>query len=480
MSKNSIPGTVHISRFSAAYHYCSPGKGEKVMLKKGSIITATISDTVFPNKGVAYVDGQKIIVHDALEGQTVRIRITRKRRGKTEARILEVLEKSPLEQEAPCAQFGSCGGCTFLNIPYESQLEIKTRHVLKLLADAGIEGFEFLGIEPSPNVTAYRNKMEYTFGDSEDGILALGLHKKRMRYEVSPVAGCQLVDEDFLSILDAALDHFRALEVPFYHKKSHQGVLRHLVIRKAGTTGEILVNLVTTSQQELDLAGLVERLLQLNLMGRIKGILHTINDGKADAIQADALHILWGDDYITEKILGLTFRITAFSFFQTNSFGAEKLFAVVRDFAGEDLGVVFDLYCGTGTIAQIISPQAEKVIGIEIVPEAIEAARENARLNGLDNCRFIAGDVLTELDNLEEQPDLIILDPPRSGIHPKALDKLLAVRPPRLVYVSCQPASLARDLAVLTANGYRAVKVRCVDMFPHTPHVETVVSITKS
>ncbi|NLA58193.1 MAG: 23S rRNA (uracil(1939)-C(5))-methyltransferase RlmD [Firmicutes bacterium] len=449
------------------------------MVKKGSILTVTIADTVFPNKGVAYVDGERVIVHDALEGQTVRIKITKKRGSKIEAKILEVLERSPLEQEAPCAQFGTCGGCTYLHIPYESQLELKTRQVLELLADAGIQGFEFLGIQPSPNVTAYRNKMEYTFGDTEDGILSLGLHRKRMRYEVSPVAGCQLVDEDFLSILDAALDYLRSSNVPFYHKKSHQGVLRHLVIRKAGTTGEILVNLVTTSQGGLELAGLVQKLLSLDLMGTIKGILHTINDGKADAIQVDALHVLWGRDYITEKILGLTFRVTAFSFFQTNSHGAEKLFTVVRDFAGQDLGVVFDLYCGTGTIAQIISPQAKKVIGIEIVPEAIEAARKNAQLNGLDNCRFIVGDVLAELDNLQEKPDLVILDPPRSGIHPKALDKLIAVRPPRLVYVSCQPVSLARDLAVFSANGYRVVKVRCVDMFPHTPHVECVTLISR-
>ncbi len=447
------------------------------MVKKGSIHTATITDTVFPNKGVAYVDGQRIIVHDGLEGQRVRIKVTKKRGEKVEARILDILEKSPLEKEAACAQFGTCGGCTYLNVPYETQLEIKSRQVLKLLADAGIQGFDFLGIQPSPNITGYRNKMEYTFGDSGDGTLTLGLHKKRMRYEVSPVTGCQLVDEDFLSILNAVLAYFRAAKVPFYHKKSHQGVLRHLVIRKAGTTGEILVNLITTSQQKLELGELVDALLQLTLAGSIKGILHTINDGRADTIQADAVHLLWGKDCITEAILGLTFRITAFSFFQTNSHGAEELFALVRGFAGENLGVVFDLYCGTGTIAQIISPQAEKVIGIEIVPEAIEAARQNAKLNRLDNCRFIVGDVLTELDNLIEQPDLVILDPPRSGIHPKALQKLIASAPPRLVYVSCQPVSLARDLQVLTESGYRAVKVKCVDMFPHTPHVETVALI---
>ncbi|NMB10928.1 MAG: 23S rRNA (uracil(1939)-C(5))-methyltransferase RlmD [Firmicutes bacterium] len=447
------------------------------MCKRGSVIEANVVDTIFPNKGLVYVDGKKIIVHGAIEGQKLRIQIVKKRRDRIEAKILEVLERSPLEQEPACRQFGLCGGCTYLHIPYESQLEIKASQVLKLLQDAAIKGFDFLGIEPSPKESAYRNKMEYTFGHGGDGLLELGLHRKRMRYEISPVTGCQLVDEDFLCILDSVLGYFREVGIPFYHKKSHQGVLRNLVIRKAGTTNEILVNLITTSQQELTLTDLSERLQQLHLTGHLKGFLHTINDGKADTIQADSIRVIWGDDHITERILGLTFQISAFSFFQTNSYGAEKLFSLVRDFASPRPDVVFDLYCGTGTIAQIISPLADQVIGIEIVPEAIEAAQENARINNLDNCRFIAGDVLTELDALHHQPDLIILDPPRGGIHPKALDKVISIDAPYLIYVSCQPVSLAKDLKVLAASGYTATRVKCVDMFPHTPHIETVVQL---
>ena len=447
------------------------------MCKRGSVIEANVVDTIFPNKGLVYVDGKKIIVHGAIEGQKLRIQIVKKRRDRIEAKILEVLERSPLEQEPACRQFGLCGGCTYLHIPYESQLEIKASQVLKLLQDAAIKGFDFLGIEPSPKESAYRNKMEYTFGHGGDGLLELGLHRKRMRYEISPVTGCQLVDEDFLCILDSVLGYFREIGIPFYHKKSHQGVLRNLVIRKAGTTNEILVNLITTSQQELTLTDLSERLQQLHLTGHLKGFLHTINDGKADTIQADSIRVIWGDDHITERILGLTFQISAFSFFQTNSYGAEKLFSLVRDFASPRPDVVFDLYCGTGTIAQIISPLADQVIGIEIVPEAIEAAQENARINNLDNCRFIAGDVLTELDALHHQPDLIILDPPRGGIHPKALDKVISIDAPYLIYVSCQPVSLAKDLKVLAASGYTATRVKCVDMFPHTPHIETVVQL---
>ena len=447
------------------------------MCKKGSIIEATVVDTVFPNKGLVYANGKEILVHGALKGQRLRIQIVKHRRGRIEAKILEVLERSPLEQEPTCQQFGLCGGCTYLNVPYKHQLEIKESQVLRLLDNAGITGFDFLGIEPSPRESAYRNKMEYTFGDSDDG-LALGLHRRRMRYEVSPVTGCQLVDEDFLLILDLVLDHFREIDIPFYHKKSHQGVLRNLVVRKAGTTGEILVNLVTTSQRELtNLTELGEDLGELSLSGRLKGFLHTINDGKADTIRADSMRVIWGDDHITEVILGLTFRISAFSFFQTNSYGAEKLFGTVQNFAESRPGTVFDLYCGTGTIAQIISPLADEVFGIEIVPEAIEAARENAKINGLDNCRFIAGDVLIELDALDKQPDLVILDPPRGGIHPKALEKIIGIGAPHLVYVSCQPVSLAKDLAVLASSGYSATMVKCVDMFPHTPHIETVVKL---
>ncbi|NLJ86137.1 MAG: 23S rRNA (uracil(1939)-C(5))-methyltransferase RlmD [Firmicutes bacterium] len=447
------------------------------MCKKGTVLEAVIEETVYPNKGLVYHDGKRILVHEGLEGQKVRIRITRRRHGRTEAKILEILERSPFEQEAYCRQFGSCGGCAYLNVPYAEQLRIKAKQVEKLLLNAGISGFDFLGIEPSPRTTAYRNKMEYTFGDAGDGGLSLGLHRKRMRYEISPVDGCQLVDGDFLAILDLVLDYCRDLGLPFYHKKSREGLLRNLVIRKAHTTGEILVNLVTTSQAKLDLTKLGTKLESLALDGEIVGFLHTINDGKADAIRADFVNIIFGSSVIVEEILGLRFQISPFSFFQTNSLGAEKLYTIVRDFAGSMPGLVLDLYCGTGTIAQIISPLAHKVIGIEIIEEAVAAAKANAQSNNLDNCSFIAGDVLIELGNLAYKPDLIILDPPRGGVHPKALEKIMAMEAPHLVYVSCQPASLAKDLSVLQARGYRATLVMCVDMFPHTPHVETVVKL---
>ncbi|EOD01172.1 23S rRNA (uracil(1939)-C(5))-methyltransferase RlmD [Caldisalinibacter kiritimatiensis] len=450
-------------------------------IKKNDIIEAVIEDVMFPNKGIAVVDNKKVIIKNTIKGQKVKARITKKRRNKIEGKVLEVLERAAIEKEAKCEHFGACGGCSYQTIPYNEQLEFKANQVKRLLDDAGIKGYEFLGIEPSPNEYAYRNKMEFTFGDVEKGgDLALGLHKRGRFYEIVTVEGCQIVDEDFTLVLNTVLKYFRDKEIPFYHKKTHKGVLRHLVVRKAIKTGELLVNLVTSSQMELDLTELIEKLKTTELQGELKGFLHTINDSLADAVLSDETRILYGQDYITEEILGLKFKISAFSFFQTNSLGAEKLYSVVRDFAGTTKDkVIFDLYCGTGTIAQIMAPVAKKVIGIEIVEEAVEAAKENAKLNGLDNCDFIAGDVMEKVKELKDKPDLIILDPPRDGIHPKAINKIIDFDPPTFVYVSCKPTSLARDLPVFVERGYEVTKVKCVDMFPHTPHVETVVLIKR-
>ena len=286
---------------------------------------------------------------------------------------------------------------------------------------------------------------------------------------------CRIVHQDMNRILVCVLDYFRCLNAPYYHKMTHTGYLRHLLLRRAETTGEILVNLVTSGQQQYDLAPLTEQLLALPLQGKIVGILHLINDSVADVVRSDETRILYGQDYYYETILGLRFKITPFSFFQTNSLGAEVLYNTAREYIGSTKDMtVFDLYSGTGTIAQILASVAKEVIGVEIVEEAVQAAEENASLNGLSNCRFIAGDVLKVLDGISEKPDFIVLDPPRDGIHPKALPKIIDYGVDRMVYISCKPTSLARDLEVLIGRGYRVEKVCCVDMFPQTVHVETV------
>ena len=272
---------------------------------------------------------------------------------------------------------------------------------------------------------------------------------------------------------------------------AHVGYLRHLLVRRGVKTGEILVDLVTSTQtegtwksdknEEALLEGWKEKLLGLDLEGSFAGILHTENDSLADVVQNDRTVILYGQDFFMEELLGLKFKITPFSFFQTNSLGAEVLYETAREYIGETDGrKVFDLYSGTGTIAQILAPAAEHVTGVEIIEEAVEAAKVNAAQNGLTNCDFIAGDVLKVLDTLEERPDLIVLDPPRDGIHPKALPKIIDhYGCEKMIYISCKPTSLARDLVVLQAKGYEVTRVCCVDMFPGTTQVETVVLLSK-
>ena len=260
----------------------------------------------------------------------------------------------------------------------------------------------------------------------------------------------------------------------------HEGYFRHLVVRRAESSGDILVNIVTTSQVEADLTKLRDALLELPLSGKIIGILHTTNDSLADVVQADKIDILYGQDYFYEEILGLKFKISPFSFFQTNTLGAEVLYKTARDFVGETKDkVIFDLYSGTGTIAQMLAPVAKKVVGVEIVEEAVEAAKVNAELNGLDNCEFIAGDVLKVVDELEDKPDFIVLDPPRDGIHPKAIQKIIDFGVEQMVYISCKPTSLARDLEVFEAAGYKVKRATAVDQFPNTVHIETVCLLSK-
>ena len=291
---------------------------------------------------------------------------------------------------------------------------------------------------------------------------------------------CKLVHEDMTKILKCVAEYFQSRNVSFYKKMQHTGYLRHLLLRRANTTGEILVNLVTTSQENPDLMPLKDALLALPLEGKIVGFLHIINNGLSDMVRSDETRILYGQDYFYEEILGLKFKVTPFSFFQPNSYGAEVLYRTAREYIGDTKDkVVFDLYSGTGTISQILSPVAKEVIGVEIVEEAVVAAGENAALNGIKNCRFIAGDVLKVIDEIPEKPDIIVLDPPRDGIHPKALPKIIDYGVDKIVYISCKPTSLARDLEIFIQNGYLVEKCVCIDQFCQTVHVETVCLLSR-
>ena len=471
-------------------------------MKKGQIRTGVVRNVKFPNRAMVVLeplegaaDGEEICeVKGALPGQKISVIITKVRKGKGEGRLKEILEKSPIEtvgvENGGCPHFNICGGCSYISMPYEESLKIKENQVRELLEPVLSKQQSVCQIEPirqSPVYYGYRNKMEFTFGDEvKDGPLALGMHKKGSFYDIVTVDGCRLVDDDYSAILRETLCYFEEKKTPFYHRYTHEGYLRHLLVRRASRTGEILAALVTTTQQEVDLESWKERLLSLPLNGKFAGILHITNDSMSDAVKCDSSEILYGRDYFYEELLGLKFRISTFSFFQTNTCGAEVLYETAREYVGSLVkeegkpdSIVYDLYSGTGTIAQLMAPVAKKVIGVEIVEEAVVAARENAKQNGLENCEFIAGDVLKVLDEIEEKPDFIILDPPRDGVHPKALSRIIGYGVEKLVYISCKPTSLARDLEIFIANGYEVQRCVPVDQFPWTTGIETVVLLSK-
>jgi len=451
-------------------------------VKKGQVLEGIIRRVIFPNKGIAEVEGEEktVIVKNGVSGQKVRFSVNKVRNEKYEGRLMEIVEKSPMEIEPACPHFGFCGGCTYQNLPYDEQLAMKAAQV-KALLDEVCKDYVFEGIKESPRKLAYRNKMEFSFGDEvKEGPLALGMHKRGSFYDIVTVEDCKIVDADYGKILKCVLNYCEEEKLGFYHKRSHKGYLRHLLVRKGEKTGEILVDIITSSQLISDFSVLKERLLSLQLKGRIVGILHTYNDSLADVVQNDRTEILFGQDYFFEELLGLKFKISPFSFFQTNSSGAEVLYQTAREYIGKTKDkVIFDLYSGTGTIAQILAPVAKKVIGIEIVEEAVKAARVNAGLNHLDNCEFIAGDVRKAIDLVNDKPDLIVLDPPRDGIHPKALQKIIGFGVEKMVYISCKPTSLARDLVVLQEEGYAVERAVAVDLFPGTYHVETIVLLQR-
>lgn len=476
------------------------------MMKKGEIAIGSIGMTKFPDKGYIEREDGRLVIKHAVPFQTVEYMVGRKKSGLAQGRVLRVVEKSRLEDsEDLCIHAGECGGCLYQSMGYENQLWLKDRQMQELLLPLCGEDFCWEGILPSPKTLAYRNKMEFSFGDRcKGGALSLGMHKRGSHYDIVSIEDCRIVHPDFNTILSLTLDFFREHEIPYFHKNTRAGLLRHLLVRRAEHSKELLIDLVTTSSRgeiadsnqsglpeetEPGLAKLFcawkEKLLMLEqageLEGRIAGILHTLNNSYADAVIDQGTNILYGRDHIFEKLLGLEFKISIFSFFQTNSSGAELLYEKAGEYIGDTKNKsVYDLYSGTGTIAQLLASVADRVYGIEIVPEAVRAARENAGRNGIRNCEFIEGDVLKMIHTLPEKADIVILDPPREGVHPKALQYIAGeIAPEKIVYISCKPSSLARDLEEFKEYGYEAVKGCAVDMFPYTPNVEVVVLLCR-
>lgn len=450
-------------------------------MKRKDIIEFEIDKMEFGGNSVSTYEGKEVHMKGGITGQKVKAVVKKARSKKLDVKMIELLEKSNLETNETCKHFGECGGCSMLSVPYEKQLQIKEKQVMDLFLSQDIFGFQFMGIEKSPQDTKYRNKMEYTFGDEKkDGPLTLGLHKKGRHIDIMTVDDCFLVDNDFIKVLTSTVKYFDEKKLPYYKTINHKGYLRNLVVRKGINTNELMVNIVTSSQEDFDMSEYKDLLLSLDTNSKIVSILHTINDGLSDAVNCDELKVLCGRDYLNEEVLGLKFKVSPFSFFQTNTKGAEKLYSIAREFIGEHKDkVVFDLYSGTGTIGQVMASSAKKVYGIEIVEEAVKVANENAKLNNLSNCEFIAGDVSKTVKNIKTKPDLIIVDPPRPGVHKDAIKDICNFCAKEIVYISCNPKTLVLDLVEFMNFGYKVEKVKCMDMFPNTPHVETVVKLVK-
>lgn len=375
-----------------------------------------------------------------------------------------------------CPMSEVCGGCIYQGVPYAEQLESKDRQVRKLLINHNIDIDVYEGMKSALTPYGYRNKMEYTFGDlTIGGELELGMHKKGHFMSIITTDECQLVPEDFNRILRATREFCIERGYTKYHKKTHEGLLRNLIVRCGVRTNELLIDIVTTTEEGFDEEAFTEMILGLELDKTVVGVLRTFNDSLADAVYNQGTKILFGRDYYNEEILGLKFKVNTFAFFQTNIDAIERLYSeALALIPNIESKTVYDLYCGTGTITQLMALKAAKVYGVEIVEDAVEAAKMNAELNGIDNCEFICGDVKAKLSELTEKPDMIVVDPPRMGMHDKVVDMLAAYDIPEILYISCNPKTMSMNLERFATYGYKPVVIKAYDNFAMTKHAECV------
>ena len=455
-------------------------------MKKGEIVRIKIEDINERGKSYGFVNEDRVYVNiNAAKDMVVEGKLTKTRHKRFELTNCQILDYAGRANQIYDELQRQCGGCNFQYYTYEEQLQLKARN-LKRNLDSCIKN-EYIFEEPIESVEkiGYRNKMEFSFGNEYlDGPTILGLHKQNSFHDIVDVSNCKLMDDNFNKIYIKINEITKLSGLDFYHRLKHTGYLRNVVLRKG--CNDILVNIVTTSQidknvENIYLDKISEELLNLDLFGfSITGILHTVNDRLQDMVYSEKETLIYGKKDLEEKILGLKFRISPYSFFQTNSKTVEKLYSKVLDYLGDEKDIVaFDLFSGTGTIGQIISKKCSKVYGIEIVEEAVIKANENCKLNGIENCKFIAGDVFEKIDGLEN-PNILVLDPPRNGVGEKTINKLLDLyQVEKIVYVSCNPKTLVSDLKIFQSRGYEIKKVCIVDMFPFTNHVETVALLSK-
>lgn len=455
-------------------------------MRKAKTSEVTVYDMRYPNISIGKDENENIVeFKGGLLGQKCLVKITRNRKDLKKGKYLKLIENSSLENSRNhCSVADICGGCAYQKLPYETELMLKLDMIKKLFADNNIDYDGDISINRSPITEGFRNKMEYTFGDKEKGgDLVLGLHRQNRFYEIVDTIVCNVIDDDFNKIRLAVQNYFREKKTSFYHKSRREGLLRHFIIRKAFRTNEIMLILVTTSEDSFDDMRkklFVNYLTNIELDADIVSIFHVINDSPADAVVPERVELLYGKEHITEEMLGLKFNISPFSFFQPNVFTAEKLYKKAFDFAEIDESMnILDLYSGTGTITQVMAIRAKSATGIEIVAEAVEKAKENAGLNEIENINFLCGDVLEEIENVKGNYDVVILDPPRAGIMPEALKKIIAINPKKFVYISCNPKTQVENLKDFIANGYEIKKYEIIDQFPNSRHVETIALIQK-
>lgn len=456
------------------------------MLKKNDEVIAIVENILYPSTCSAKYKDNVIEIKGALPEQKLKLRITKARNKKKKATVLGVYEKAPYEVPSFCKHFGDCGGCQRQTVTYDKQLELKKTAVTELIKTTSLD-LEIKDVLGSPKIYEYRNKMEYSFGDTEKGgELNLGMHRKGRNFDVVSVPNCKLIHKDFEKIRFTVENFARRSGFPKFNTRSLEGLWRNLIIRRGFYTGEILVGISVSSKMDFDEEALVESLCSLEIDGKIVGILKLINDAAAEVVrQGDRDKLIYGRDYYRENLLGVNFEVSFFSFFQTNTETAELLFEkALSKLSGLNDKVVYDLFCGVGTIGQIISKYADKVVGIDIVEDAIEKARKSAEKNGLSNCRFLAGDVFKVLNDEEvmanvPRPDLIILDPPRAGVSQKALKKIIEFGVSEILYISCNPKTMIENLVILAEAGYKTKNLDLVDLYPHTQHVEALALLSK-
>ncbi len=447
---------------------------------KDQELTLSIDSLAYGGNGVARSDGFVVFVRRGLPGDTVRARVTKVKRSHAEALALEVLEPGATRVAAPCAHYPACGGCRFQDLAYEAQVAAKEVQVADALRRiGGIAEPPLEPILPAESIFGYRNKLEYSFTATPAGP-ALGFHRAGRWDEVLEIERCWLTTDLGNAIRNAVRAWAREEGLPAYDQAEQTGYLRHLVVREGRNTGQALVQLVTAAGERFERGYLVE---VLRRFPEVRSIHWAVNETPAEVTNLSTT-LLWGEEAIEETLCGLRFRVRPNAFLQTNTAMAERLYELAADFAGlTGRENVFDLYCGIGTIGLTLAGRALTVWGVEVSEESVACALENADLNGISNAAFFAGNVgqsLAELQDRAGMPDVVVVDPPRAGLAGKALRRIGRLAAPRLVYVSCNPTTLAGDLKQLASDwGYRLERAQPVDMFPHTPHIETVALLTR-